>query len=77
MREIGGYIELDSYHNEMLHENAIKLNCAKNCLAYLFLKKPIKRVHIPYFLCDSIFDTCAKYGIEMVKYHVNERLMLQ
>lgn len=75
MKEIGGYIELDSFHNEMLHENAIKLNCAKNCLAYLFLKKPIKRVHIPYFLCDSIFDTCTEYGVEMVKYHVNERLM--
>lgn len=73
MKEIGGYIELDSYHNLMLHEEAIKLNCAKNCLAYLIKKKSIKRIHLPIFICDSIFDVCEEYGVEMLKYHIDNK----
>lgn len=75
MNEIGGYIELDSYSGNMLHEDAVKLNSAKNCLAYLIIKKSIKKLHIPYFLCDSIFYTCRQYGTEMEMYHVDENLM--
>ncbi len=74
MKEIGGYIELDSYRNAMLHENAIKLNCAKNCLAYLIIKKSIQRIHLPFFICDSIFEVCQEHGVEMVKYHTDESL---
>ena len=42
MKEIGGYIELDTYGSSSMHENAIKLNTARNCLAYLIETKKIK-----------------------------------
>ena len=29
MREIGGYIELDTYRGTMMYDNAIKLNCGQ------------------------------------------------
>ena len=35
MREIGGYIELETFRGRMLHEEATKLNCGRNALAYL------------------------------------------
>ena len=35
MKEIGGYIEFEYFHGKEYHENAIKLNCGRNCLAYL------------------------------------------
>ena len=35
MKEIGGYIEFDTYHLPMLHDEAIALNCGRNDLAYL------------------------------------------
>ena len=35
MKEIGGYIEFESYHGTLFHEGALGLNCGRNCLAYL------------------------------------------
>ena len=42
MKEYGGYIELDTYRLPMLHEDAIALNCGRNCLAYLIEAREIK-----------------------------------
>ena len=35
MREMGGYIELDTYRGTMMYDNAIKLNCGRNALWYI------------------------------------------
>lgn len=72
MKEIGGYIELDTYHGKMLYENGIKLNSAKSCLSYLVKKKRFKKIVLPYYLCDSISDTLNKHGVEIDYYHINE-----
>ncbi len=70
MKEIGGYIELDTYHLPMLHEGAIALNCGRNCLAYLFKSREIKKLKIPYFICNSIFNVCDREGVEKSYYHI-------
>ena len=75
MKEIGGYIELDIYRGEMIHSNGLKLNCAKNCFAFLMKIRDIKKIYIPYFLCDSIFETCGEMGVEIRYYHINEKFM--
>ena len=69
--EIGGYIELDTYHLPMLHEEAIALNCGRNCLAYLFKSRGIKKLKLPYFICNSIFSICDREGVEKVYYHID------
>lgn len=71
MREIGGYIELDTYNNKMLHEKAIALNCGRNCLAYLIETKGIRKIWLPYFLCDSVSNLCRKYDVKISYYHIN------
>ena len=53
MKEIGGYIELDTYNLPMLHDDGIKLNCGRNALAYLIEKNSIKKILMPRFMCDS------------------------
>ena len=70
LREIGGYIELDTYMLPMLHDNGISLNCGRNALAYILLAKNIKRLLIPYFLCDSVYQVCLKYNVEVDYYHI-------
>ena len=70
MREIGGYIELDTYNLPMLHEDAIALNCGRNCLAYLFKGRGIKKLKVPYFICNSIFNVCDREGVEKSFYHI-------
>ncbi len=74
-KEIGGYIEFEHYSGRQLHDDAIKLNCARNCLAYLIKAYDIKRIFIPYFLCDSVWKTCKKYGVEYSFYHIDETFL--
>ena len=70
MREIGGYIELDTYHLPMLHEGAIALNCGRNALAYLLRARKIKRLWIPKFICDSVTGVCEREGVPYTLYSI-------
>lgn len=69
-REIGGYIELDSYSHPMLHQGAVALNCGRNALAYLIKSKGIKTIWLPYFLCSSVPNVCKKENIQIRNYSV-------
>lgn len=75
MREIGGYLRLDTYKLPMLHDGAIALNSGRNCLAYLIQKRNIKKIYLPKFLCASVGDTCKKYGVDVEYYSVETSLM--
>lgn len=75
MREMGGYIEFEHFNNGMLHENGIKLNSARNCLAYLIKKKNIRSIVLPYFLCDSVYTTCCRYNVRVKKYHIDDNFL--
>lgn len=70
MREIGGYIELDNYRGTMLYQDAVLLNCGRNALAYLIKTRSIKRILLPYYLCDSVTDVCKRYGVTVTYYHI-------
>ena len=70
MKEIGGYIELDTYHLPMLHEGAIALNCGRNALAYLLRARHIKRLWIPKFICDSVTGVCEREGVPYTLYGI-------
>lgn len=72
IKEIGGYIELDRYNLRMLHEGAIALNCGRNCLRYLIKAKKIRKIVMPYFLCESVRQVCINEGVDIRYYHINE-----
>lgn len=72
MREIGGYIELEKYNLPMWHESAIALNCGRNCLAYIIQARKIKKIALPYFLCDSVSNVCKKYEVQIRYYSIDE-----
>lgn len=70
MKEIGGYIELDSYTGSMLHENSVKLNCGRNALAYILKAKKIEKIWMPKFMCDSCNQVLASYEVETQYYSI-------
>lgn len=70
LREIGGYIELDRYTMPMLHDGALALNCGRNCLAYLIRARGIKKILLPFFLCNSVRDVCIKQGVKIRHYYI-------
>lgn len=72
MKEIGGYIEFEKYHGTKFHDRAIALNCGRNCLLYLICAKKIKKIKIPYFLCDSVRKLCALEDVFVSYYRINE-----
>ena len=70
MKEIGGYIELDTYTGKMLYEDGIKLNCGRNALAYLIKAKNIKKIYMPKFMCDSNDKVLFDNGVEIIYYDI-------
>lgn len=72
MKEIGGYMELDTYRLPMRHEGAVALNCGRNALAYLIEARNIKKICLPRFLCSSVESVCRKMGVVVRYYSVTE-----
>ena len=71
MAEIGGYIEFEHYRGNMLHDSAIKLDSGRNCFAYLIKAKGIRKVLLPSYMCDSVFNVCNTYHVQIEFYRVN------
>lgn len=70
MKEYGGYIEFEYFHSEEYHKDAVALNSGRHCVEYLIRARGIKKILLPYFMCDSIYNTCCKMGIEVNYYHI-------
>ena len=70
-REIGGYIELDTYRGKMLYDDAIKLNCGRKALEYIIRTKNIKKLLIPRFMCDSNDKVLKEMDIECIFYSID------
>lgn len=70
MKEIGGYFELERFFGKEYHEKALGLNSGRNALLYLLKARKIKKLYIPYFLCDSVSNLCRNYGFEFHFYSI-------
>jgi len=71
MKEFGGYIEFENYSGLEFYPDAVALNCARNCLAFLIEARGIKKIHIPLMLCSSVKEVCEKYFVEIEFYSIN------
>lgn len=70
MKEIGGYIELDTSCGREYHSDALPLNSARQCLEYIIKAKNIKKLYIPIFLCKSVQEICIKCGCKYEYYSI-------
>ena len=73
MKEIGGYFGLEQYQNNTgeYYKDLICLNTARNSLVYISKARNIKKIYIPYFLCDSVSLVCERENIEYEYYHID------
>ncbi len=74
MTEIGGYIELERFRGSLYHDDAVALNCGRNCLAYIIAARGVERILLPSFLCDSVSGLCAREGVTTREYRITESL---
>lgn len=74
-REIGGYLELEDYGGMPYHANAIALDSARSCLAYLIELRGIREIALPDLMCDAVSAVCDRMGCTYHIYSVSEDLL--
>lgn len=75
MKEIGGYLGLEESASEEYYKEIVSLNTARNALVYLIKAKSIKKIYIPFFLCESIKCVLERENCNYEQYHINKRLL--
>ncbi|MBO4316774.1 MAG: hypothetical protein J5855_00645, partial [Mailhella sp.] len=56
----------------MPHEDALALNCGRNCLDYLIRARGIRSIWLPGLLCGSVAAVCRRHDVEIHRYHIRE-----
>lgn len=74
MKEIGGYMQLEMLEGGEYYPELTALNTARNALALLCRARHVRKLWLPYFLCDSVMDMCQREGIQHGFYSINEDL---
>ena len=69
-KEIGGFFELESLISHEYYPDGIALNTARNALAYIIRARRLKKIYIPFFLCDTVEKVCVREGCEYECYHI-------
>lgn len=75
--EIGGYFGLEQLPGKEYHQDLVKLNTARNALCYLIRARKIRKVYLPYFLCDCVWRVCKRSGCQWEFYHIGQDLLPQ
>lgn len=70
--EIGGYFGLEQLISNEYYKDLIPLNTARNALLYILRARKIKKLYIPYYLCDSVSKLCDREGYRYEYYSIKE-----
>ena len=73
--EIGGYLELERFRGELYHGDAIPLNSARGCLAYLAELRGIGTMWIPDFMCGCVPEYLERIGVAVRTFPVGVDLL--
>ena len=71
MREIGGYFGLETFSGREYYTDLLRLNCARNAMLYLLRARQIRKLYIPFNLCDCIAQICRDNGYAFEYYHTD------
>lgn len=71
MKEIGGYFGLENLICNEYYKNLVALNSGRNALLYLLRARNVKKIYIPYFLCDSVTDMLNMHDYDFECYNIN------
>lgn len=75
MKEIGGYMQFETYFGPEYHEEAIRFNTARSSIRYIQSIENYKKYYIPYYLCDCMYEMMDELGIKYEFYHVNKEML--
>ena len=73
-KPIGGYPELELNKFSDYHSEALHLNTGRNCLEYILRANEYKKIYLPFYICEVIFEPVNKLDIKFDYYHIDENL---
>lgn len=71
MGEIGGYFGLEQLISSEYYKDLIPLNNGRSALYYILKAKKIKKLYIPYYLCNSVSDMLKRNGYDFEYYNID------
>jgi len=71
---IGGYFELELKKGTEYHQNAIRLNTARNAFEYILRCRKIKHVLVPKYMCNSMLQPLERLGVSYTFYDFDKKL---
>ena len=77
MNYIGGYFELELKDNGTIyHDHAIAVNSGRNALEYILRSnKNLKKLYIPYYICEVILQPIKKLNLEFEYYYLDDNFI--
>ena len=72
MKEIGGYFGLEDLIHREYYPDLIAVNNARNALLYILKARAVRKLYIPYYLCDSVSRLCGREGFPYAYYAVGK-----
>jgi len=74
MNPIGGYFGFELNNSGHYHNDALRLNTARNCFEYVLRVRRYTKVYIPYYTCEVMLEPISKLGLQYEFYQINELL---
>lgn len=71
MKEIGGYLDFELLEGKPFYSKLLKFNSSRNALRFLIQEKNIKKIYLPIFLCNVVYEACKKEKVEIEFYHID------
>jgi hypothetical protein len=71
---LGGYPSISLNNFPEYHSDALHLNTGRNCLEYILRANKYKKIYLPYFVCETIFEPINKLDIKFEYYHIDKNL---
>lgn len=75
MKEIGGYMQFETYYGHEYHEGALRFNTARSGIKYIQKKEKYSKYYIPHYLCDCMYEMMDELKISYEFYHVNKDML--
>ncbi|MGL4875263.1 MAG: hypothetical protein ACRC30_11505 [Clostridium sp.] len=75
MLEIGGFFELELKKATEYHNTKYKLNNGRNAVKFILEKKKYKKIYMPVYTCDSVYNCIKNLSIEIEEYNIDEEFL--
>lgn len=76
MKEYGGYFPLElcrgkEYHSKF-DSNMIRVNSGRTAIEYCLLVEKIRKIYVPYYICNTVIESINKQDVEICWYYLDE-----